>query len=105
MGQIDGLATHLNGILRGADNGRPDALCRLDYGYSAALLHLLENFAGERSCNISIICGFSVEDVFRHPAGKGYESWPCRSLQRLGQFECMAKIIERCADNLVDDES
>ena len=70
IGQVDGLAAHLHRELRSADDGRADALARLDDRDRYPRLELRDDLVGQQLGDVAVTGGFATEDVFGDSAGE-----------------------------------
>ena len=68
IGQEDGLAADLDRELRGRDDGRADALHRLDDGDPDAGLELPHDLACQQRGDITEVCGLPTVDVLCNAA-------------------------------------
>src|SRR5579859_7207828 len=76
VGQLDGLAAHLNGKLRSADSRRANALGRFYHGHRSPHFHLSDDLVGQGFRNVAVVGGFAAEYVLRDPAREGYDGRP-----------------------------
>ena len=103
IGDQDGVAADLNRKLRGADDGRANALARVpDRSKVAPMRQQMAQLLGEVGAEIAEAPSFPLIEIFRDPAGKGdgidapvgelgrpgfgHEQRPCK-LARLAQID------------------
>ena len=90
----DRLAAHLNGELRGADDGRADAIAGIGDGQRAARGELRSDLVGERFGDVSELGRLCPEKIFRHAAGEGDERGLRLARERFGELKRVAEFVE-----------